>query len=84
MTGVRITQFAKETNYTPGPEVAKQNSSAEQISKLYPRPSLDEAYKQSLSFEDPNVIAPGGFATGQKYPPEGIPVEPPKFEPSRR
>jgi hypothetical protein len=82
MTGVRITQFAKETNYTPTTLVASPSDSAEAVSQLYPRPSLDEAYVQSLSFNDPNVIATGGFETGQVFPPEGIPILPPIFTPS--
>jgi hypothetical protein len=82
MTGVRITQFAKETNYTPTTLVASPSDSAEAVSQLYPRPSLDEAYVQSLSFNDPNVIATGGFETGQVFPPEGIPIIPPIFTPS--
>ena len=82
MTGVRITQFAKETNYTPQSGVSRADSSVADISDLYPRPSIEEAYRQNLSFEDPNVLAPGGFKTGQSYPPKGIPIDPPKFEPS--
>jgi hypothetical protein len=34
----------------------------EQVNAIYPRPSIEIAYRQSMSFDDPN---PG---TGQSYP----------------
>ena len=41
------------------------------------------SHVDQMSFDDPNVIAPGGLATGQVFPPDGIPIDPPTFTPSQ-
>lgn len=71
MTVVEATPFADQANYDPRTEVASPELTDEELSRLYPRPSLDEGYVRSCSFVDPN------HDTGQVYP--GFEVTAPKL-----
>jgi hypothetical protein len=59
------------SNSNPRPAVASHAMSEADVNAIYPRPSLELGYRQSLSFEDPN---PG---TGQMFP--GFDLEVPKL-----
>ncbi len=69
---VQTTQYAEDTNYVPKSQVASFADSEDQVNEVYPRPSLEESYLQSISFVDPNP------ATGQTFP--GFKVEPPVLD----
>ena len=69
MTVVEVTPFEDQTNFVAKNKVASPKATARQVSNIYPRPSPEEAYTQSIAFDDPNA------STGQQYP--GFPVEPP-------
>jgi len=55
----------------PADRVARHDMSADEVSALYPRPPLEVAYRQGLSFVDPNPH------TGQVFP--GFDLEVPKL-----
>jgi hypothetical protein len=55
----------------PKEEVASFDATEEEVNAVYPRPSLETSYLQSISFVDPN---PG---TGQIFP--GFEVTVPEF-----
>lgn len=63
---VETTQYAERTNYVPRDQVASFGDSEEQVNAIYPRPSLEQSFEQSISFVDPN------HGTGQEFP--GFPV----------
>ncbi len=67
---VETTQYADRANYRAMPAAASFADSAEEVSALYGRPSLEQSFKQSISFVDDNT-------TGQIYP--GFDVEPPEY-----
>jgi FtsP/CotA-like multicopper oxidase with cupredoxin domain len=73
MQTVEATPFADQTNYEAKPktQLALSGTSARDVSSYYPRLTLDEAYRQSASFVDPNQT------TGQEYP--GFHVVPPRL-----
>jgi len=50
------------SNPNPKPAVASHGMTEEQVNAIYPRPSIEVSYRQSISFDDKN---PG---TGQSYP----------------
>ena len=52
----------KVANPNPKPAVATHAMTEEQVNAIYPRPSMEVSYRQSMTFEDPN---PG---TGQSFP----------------
>jgi len=62
MQEVECVATAAAANPNPKPAVASHAMTEEQVNAIYPRPSIEVAYRQSMSFDDPN---PG---TGQSYP----------------
>jgi FtsP/CotA-like multicopper oxidase with cupredoxin domain len=71
MQEVETIARAADTNYVAGARVAGQGMTSEEVSAVYPRPSLEVAYKQTLSFVDPNPT------TGQVFP--GFELEVPRL-----
>ncbi|HEX5498443.1 MAG TPA: multicopper oxidase domain-containing protein, partial [Thermomicrobiales bacterium] len=69
MQAVEVTPFAEHANYTASDNVASIAAAADAITAIYPRLDQAEAYRQTLSFVDPN------HETGQRYP--GFMVSPP-------
>ena len=67
MQVVEVTPFEDKPNYVAKNRVSSPGDSGQQISRIYPRPSLDESYLANVVFDDPNPT------TGQKYP--GFPVK---------
>jgi FtsP/CotA-like multicopper oxidase with cupredoxin domain len=63
-----------ETNYHPRDHSASHGMSGKQVDAIYPRPSLELMYRQTLSFIDPSPI--GGY----EYP--GFELEVPKLDDS--
>ncbi|HEY2434026.1 MAG TPA: multicopper oxidase domain-containing protein [Vicinamibacterales bacterium] len=59
------------SNANPRDRVASHEMTAEKVSAIYPRPSVEISYRQGLSFTDPNPH------TGQTYP--GFEFEVPKL-----
>jgi hypothetical protein len=59
-------------NANPRERVAEHGMTDAEVSAIYPRPSVAIAYRQGLSFIDPN---PG---TGQVFP--GFPIEVPELD----
>jgi hypothetical protein len=62
----------EETNYHPRKRAATHGMRSSQVDKIYPRPSRELMYKQTLSFVDPSPV--GGF----EFP--GFDFEAPKLE----
>ena len=62
MQEVECTDDVSASNATPRPRVAGHEMTAEDVSAIYPRPSTEVAYRQGLSFVDPNP------ETGQDFP----------------
>ena len=62
---------ASVCNATPRQRVATHDMTDDEVSAIYPRPSLEVAYRQGLSFVDPNP------ETGQEFP--GFEIEVPKL-----
>jgi FtsP/CotA-like multicopper oxidase with cupredoxin domain len=62
MQEVECVATAAAANPNPKPAVAGHAMTEEQVNAIYPRPSVELSYRQSMSFEDPN---PG---TGQTFP----------------
>ena len=71
MQVVQTTQFAEEANYVlkNDPEDFAPGRSLNDVNDLYPPPTLEEHYRNSIGFVDPNPN------TGQTYP--GFEVAPP-------
>jgi len=69
MTGVTVTEFAEETNYSGSDAVVRPGDPNEVVDELHPSPSLSESFVASAQFIDPN------HNTGQIFP--GFPVIPP-------
>lgn len=72
MQTVRSTDRAKDSNYSARARVASQAMSEEDVSAIYPAPSLDVMYLQNLRFIDPSPHP------GQVFP--GFDVIVPKLE----
>ena len=72
MQGVSAVAAADDANYNPRGRVAGHAMSAADVSAIYPAPTLEQMYRQNLSFVDssPDV--------GQVYP--GFALAPPKLE----
>jgi FtsP/CotA-like multicopper oxidase with cupredoxin domain len=73
---VEATPFVDESNYRASRQVAPSTlpdteTAYEQVGEIYPRPTADEAYVDSMRFVDPDP------STGQVYP--GFDVVPPKL-----
>ena len=62
MQEVECVAAAAASNATPKAAVAGHAMTEAEVNAIYPRPSLELGYRQSLSFDDPN---PG---TGQSFP----------------
>jgi hypothetical protein len=62
MQEVESVPRAAGSDYRPRPRVASGDIESAEVSAIYPRPSLEMAYKQTLSFVDPNPT------TGQVFP----------------
>lgn len=71
MQEVECVATAAKANPNPKAKVASHGMSEAEVNAIYPRPSLELGYVQSLSFEDAN---PG---TGQVFP--GFEIEVPKL-----
>ena len=69
---VETTQYVDRTNYVPKETVASFDDTEEEVNEVYPRPSLELSYKQSVSFIDPNPN------TGQTFP--GFEVTVPEYD----
>lgn len=72
MDEVECVAAAAAGDATPRDRVASHTMTAEEVSAIYPRPSTAIAYRQGLSFVDPNP------QTGQVFP--GFELEVPKLE----
>jgi FtsP/CotA-like multicopper oxidase with cupredoxin domain len=71
MQAVEVVPRADGANYRPRTRVVSHAMPAEQVSRIYPAPSLELMYRQSLSFVDSSP------ELGQEYP--GFPLEVPKL-----
>lgn len=71
MQEVECVADAASGNATPRPRVATHAMTSEDVSAIYPPPSIEVAYRQGLSFSDPNP------ETGQEFP--GFEIEVPKL-----
>lgn len=71
MQGVSAVARAEEANYRPRTRVASHAMSSEDVSDIYPAPSLELMYRQNLSFVDASP------EVGQVFP--GFPIEVPKL-----
>ncbi len=69
MQVIEVTPFANQANYEAKDQLAGSSASSEDVSAIYPRKTLDEAWLQSMQFIDPND------RTGQEYP--GFEIAPP-------
>ncbi len=56
MQVVECTDRAEDANYHPRPEVARADAADEAVSAIYPKPSPEIMFRQSLSFVDPNEL----------------------------
>lgn len=72
MQMVECTDNASKVNYHVRDKSASHTMSAEEVDKIYPKPSRGIMYTQNLSFIDPNEI---GY---QVYP--GFELQVPKLE----
>jgi FtsP/CotA-like multicopper oxidase with cupredoxin domain len=72
MQEVECGRAAERTNYYARSRVASSSMSADEVSTIYPPPSLKVAYQQTLSFVDANPT------TGQVFP--GFPIQVPTLE----
>jgi hypothetical protein len=71
MQAVEVLPQARDANYQPRARVASHGMSAADVSAIYPEPSLELMYKQSLSFVD------GNPELGQEFP--GFQLDVPKL-----
>ena len=71
MQAVQVLAQARDANYQPRARVASHGMSAADVSAIYPAPSFDLMYKQSMSFVD------GNPELGQEFP--GFPLGVPKL-----
>ena len=71
MQAVQVLPRAADSNYRPRTRVASHGMSGADVSAIYPAPSLDLMYRQSLSFVD------GNPELGQQFP--GFPLEVPRL-----
>jgi len=62
MQEVECVATAAASNPNPKPAVANHAMTEEQVNAIYPRPSAELGYRQSMSFDDPNPMG------GQRYP----------------
>jgi hypothetical protein len=71
MQEVECVSDAALANATPRPRVATHDMASHDVSAIYPPPSTEVAYRQGLSFTDPNP------ETGQEFP--GFELEVPEL-----
>jgi FtsP/CotA-like multicopper oxidase with cupredoxin domain len=71
MQGVAAVARAEEANYRPRTRAASHSMTSEEVSAIYPAPSLDLMYRQNLSFVDASP------EVGQVFP--GFPIVAPKL-----
>jgi FtsP/CotA-like multicopper oxidase with cupredoxin domain len=71
MQDVECVAAPSASNPQPRDRVASHDMTAEEVSAIYPRPSIEISYRQGLSFVDPNPH------TGQTFP--GFELEVPKL-----
>jgi FtsP/CotA-like multicopper oxidase with cupredoxin domain len=71
MQTVECSDRVEGANYSPRTRVASHRASSEEVTAIYPRPSLEISYKQNLMFIDTD------HATGLIWP--GFEVTPPKL-----
>jgi len=62
MQEVECVASAASCNANPRARVANHGMTEAEVNAIYPRPSVEIAYRQGLSFEDPNPV------TGQVFP----------------
>jgi hypothetical protein len=62
MQTVRSVDKAEECNYNPRTRVASPTMSSEEVSAIYPPPSLEVMYLQNMRFVDPSPMS------GHTYP----------------
>jgi hypothetical protein len=72
MQEVECVADAATCNATPRQHVASHHMTADEVSAIYPPLSVEAAYRQGVSFVDPNPI------TGQAFP--GFEVDVPRLE----
>jgi FtsP/CotA-like multicopper oxidase with cupredoxin domain len=71
MQAVAAVASAEDANYNPRAEVASHTMSSDDVSRLYPRPSLQLMYRQNMSFVDSHP------ELGQTFP--GFELEVPRI-----
>ena len=71
MQAVQVVPRPADTNYRPRTRVASQAMPAADVNAIYPPPSLDLMYKQSVSFVDASP------ELGQEFP--GFPIDVPRL-----
>jgi hypothetical protein len=71
MQAVEVVPRAADSNYRPRTRVTSHGMSAGDVTAIYPVPSLELMYKQSLSFVDASP------ELGQVFP--GFPLEAPRL-----
>jgi hypothetical protein len=72
MQVVECTDEPERADYNPKPSVASHAMSAKDVDRIYPPPSNELMYRQSIGFVDASP------ETGQVYP--GFPIEVPELE----
>ena len=68
---VECVDSAESVNYRPRPRVASHAMATSDVDEIYPPPSLEVMYSQTMQFVDPNEIG------GQEYP--GFPLDTPRL-----
>jgi hypothetical protein len=72
MQDVTCVERPEQSNYNARPRVTTSGVTADEVSAIYPPPSLDLMYRQNLTFVDPNP------ELGQTFP--GFEIEVPRLE----
>lgn len=72
MQTVECADDAASVNYRPRTRVASHDMSGDEVDAIYPPPSLDVMYRQTMGFVDPNEIG------GHEFP--GFPIDVPELE----
>jgi hypothetical protein len=72
MQDVTCVERPEQSNYNARPRVTTSGMTADEVSAIYPPPSLDLMYRQNLTFVDPNP------ELGQTFP--GFEIEVPRLE----
>jgi FtsP/CotA-like multicopper oxidase with cupredoxin domain len=72
MQVMECTDDPQRANYRPRSKVASATMSSANVDRIYPRPSLEIMYRQTMTFEDPNELG------RQVYP--GYPLDVPELD----